>query len=145
MDQTDSVLRTKKIVDGLELSDEDKDVVVMVVGAMIDADKDKITVMLQDLDDERRLNILKTANFVIDELRLETEEEIIENGDPKEVKILSEMVQEEDKNLAQLYDEVGKIRQQQTNPSQNQPQGQAATKSDEQKIADVLLAKSKDK
>lgn len=83
----------------------DKDLALQVIDALLRADADTLDGLLGSQSTEEKIKYLTLAGEVIDDTRLDMEDEILEKGDVNEVEQLRELIEAEDKAMAEAIKE----------------------------------------
>lgn len=98
--------KARDFIKKLNIDDQDKIAVEDIVYALINQDEDKLQDALFPVEADRRAEYIQLANAVIDDLRIDVENEIIENGSLDELENLRQLTEAQDEATAAALDKL---------------------------------------
>lgn len=99
-------IKARDIINEFDVTDEEKSQIFLTVEALLKNDADQIVDTLSPVDDETKLYVLRTATQIIDSLRMESEDEIIEAGDAVQLEKLGQLAEAEDKAFGEVFEKI---------------------------------------
>lgn len=94
------------MIDDLNISEDEKTLVYTTLDSLLRADTDRLEELLAPLGDDMKVNILRMATTIIDNLKIESENSIIEAGDMVQMEYLAELLELQDKSIANALEQV---------------------------------------
>jgi hypothetical protein len=94
------------IIKDFDITEEDKSTILCLVDAFLNKNYDQILDLLEQLDDAKKVDFLRTTLLVMEDLRLEAEDAIIKEDDLAQLEQLASLIETEDKSTAQALDKL---------------------------------------
>jgi hypothetical protein len=94
------------IIKDFDITEEDKSTILCLVDAFLNKNYDQILDLLEQLDDSKKVDFLRTTLLVMEDLRLEAEDAIIKEDDLAQLEQLASLIETEDKSTAQALDKL---------------------------------------
>lgn len=104
------IFLAKNAVEKIKLTRDEQNLVFYTVDALIRGDGDRLEELLTTHSDKDKADVIRLASAVIDNLRLEAENEIIEKGDYLQLERLREIVETKDEAIAKAIDDYQKLK-----------------------------------
>ena len=81
------------IIKDFDITEEDKSTILCLVDAFLNKNYDQILDLLEQLDDAKKVDFLRTTLLVMEDLRLEAEDAIIKEDDLAQLEQLASLIE----------------------------------------------------
>jgi len=99
--------KAKNLVGELKIGEDEKTLLVDLIEALLNQDNTRCQELLATLTDEqKKLDMVHAATEIIYDIRLDSEDEIVQSGDLPQLEQLRKLRESEDHNFADLIDGI---------------------------------------